>query len=71
MATILSLQAQLAAVRNAYSAGAKEVSFEGRRVVYASAEELREAMASLENQINGLTGANSPGSFVVRSTKGW
>jgi hypothetical protein len=71
MATLLALQAKLAAIQSAYQAGAKEVSHNGARVVYADAGELREAMASIQNEINGLTGANSPGSFVVRSTKGW
>ena len=66
-----SLQSQLQALQVAYYAGAKEVSYDGRRVVYASSGEMREAMAAIENQISGLRGANSPGSFVVRSSKGW
>jgi hypothetical protein len=71
MATLAALQAQLAAIQAAYATGARDLSYDGRRIVYGSSEEMREAMASIQNQINGLTGANTPGSFRVRSTKGW
>jgi hypothetical protein len=67
------LQAQLAALQAAYNSGARNVSYEGKSVNYGSPAEMREAIAAIENQINGMAGANAPGpnSFRVRSTKGW
>ena len=70
----VDLQAQLAALQAAYAIGARGVSYDGKRIDYGSAAEMREAIAYIENQINGMTGANapsSPNSFRVRSTKGW
>jgi hypothetical protein len=66
-----TLQGQLDALQAALASGADSVSYDGKSVRYKSSEEMRAAIASIQNQINGLTGANSPGSFRVRSTKGW
>jgi hypothetical protein len=71
-ANIVTLQAQLASLQSAYATGVRTVSYEGKSTTFGSPAEMREAMAALENAINGMTGANaSPHSFVVRSTKGW
>jgi hypothetical protein len=72
MTDIIVLQGQLAAIQNAYATGVRRVQYEGKSTDFGSPSEMREAMAAIENQINGTTGANNkPHSFVVRSKKGW
>lgn len=71
MTDAATLQGQLDALRTAYATGTDSVSYDGKSVRYRSAEEMRAAIASLENQINGLTGATPPRSILIRSSKGW
>jgi hypothetical protein len=54
----LDLQAQLDSLREAYYSGVRTVSYEGKNVTYASASELREAIASLEAQLGITRSAN-------------
>lgn len=71
MLTVAQLQQQLDALRIAYNSGAQRVSYEGKNVDYRDASEMRAAIASIENQLNNLTGANTPRSILIRSRKGW
>jgi hypothetical protein len=69
---IVTLQAQLASLQSAYATGVRSVAYEGKSTTFGSPAEMQAAIAAIENQINGMTGANnSPHSFVVRSRKGW
>jgi hypothetical protein len=54
----LDLQQQLDALREAYYSGVRTVSYEGKNVTYASASELREAIASIEAQLGITRSAN-------------
>jgi hypothetical protein len=65
------LQAQLDKLRNAYNSGATRVAYEGKSVDYRDASELRAAIAAIENQLNGMTGTNTPRTLLIRSCKGW
>jgi hypothetical protein len=67
----IALQARLEALQAALASGATSIGYEGKTISYKSSEEMRAALAQIESQINGNTGANNPGSFRVRSTKGW
>jgi hypothetical protein len=72
MADLAVLQAQLAAIQTAYATGVRRAQYEGKSTDFGSPSEMREAIAAIENEINGMTGANTaPHSFVVRSKKGW
>jgi hypothetical protein len=66
-----TLQAQLNALYKAYNSGAQRVQYEGKSVDYRDASEMRAAIAAIENQLNGMTGANTPRTILVRSRKGW
>jgi hypothetical protein len=68
MTDTATLQAQLDSLRAAYASGAESVAYDGKNVRYRSAEELRAAIAALENQING---PSTPRTILVRSKKGW
>jgi hypothetical protein len=61
------LATQLDAVKRAYRSGVRTLTYEGRTVVYASAEEMREAIASLQAEL----GIAPTVVGVVRSTKGY
>jgi hypothetical protein len=71
--TAASLQAQLDAIRAAYRAGITRVAYDGKSTDYRDASEMRAAIASIENAINGYAGANAPrpSTYLVRSRKGW
>ena len=69
MISLATMQAQLDALRSAYSSGAVTVSYDGKNVTYRSLDEMRAAIAALENQINGGRGLGK--SIVIRSNKGW
>lgn len=69
MIDVATMQTQLDALRKAYSSGLTSASYNGKNVQYRSLEEMRAAIAALENQINGGKGVGQ--SIVVRSKKGW
>ena len=69
MIALATMQAQLDALRTAYASGSQTVSYGDKSVTYRGLEEMRAAIAALENQINGERGVGK--SIVVRSTKGW
>jgi hypothetical protein len=74
MATTLSptaLQAMLDAMYTALGSGALSLSYEGKTITYRSSDELRAAIASIENQLSGQLGANTPRTILVRSRKHW
>jgi hypothetical protein len=58
----LDLQAQLDALREAYGSGATRVSYESKSVDYRSLAEMREIIASLENQL----GITRPANIIAR-----
>ncbi len=63
------LQAQLASLKSAYYSGVLSCDYEGKRVTYRSASELREAIAACERAL-GI--AQPVRSVLVRtSSKGW
>jgi hypothetical protein len=68
---LASLQGQLASLRTAYRSGVSRSSYEGKSVDYRSGDEMRAAIASLENQIAAISGTTIPRTVVVRSSKGW
>jgi hypothetical protein len=68
MADLATMQAQLAALKSALWSGTQTVSYDGRSVTYKSSEEMRLAIANLENAISGAPPIRS---FVVRGHKGW
>jgi hypothetical protein len=71
MADIATLQAQLDAVKSAYRSGTRTLQYEGRQVVYATGEEMRAVIASLESEIAQATGTMTPTVGMVRSDKGY
>jgi hypothetical protein len=71
MTDIVTLQAQLETLKAAYRSGASSLSYEGKNVTYRDGNEMRTAIAALENEIAGLTGPAQPRSINIRSTKGW
>ena len=54
----IDLQSQLDALREAYYSGATRVSYESKSVDYRSLAEMRELIASLENQLGIVRPAN-------------
>jgi hypothetical protein len=70
MADVTALQAQLETLRAAYRSGVLRVHSGDKDVQYRSSAEMREAIASLENEIAAATGSTVR-SVLVRSTKGW
>ncbi len=71
MTDLTTLQTQLDSLRAAYATGADSIGYDGKTIKYRDAAEMRAAIASIENQINGMTGANAPRTILVRSRKGW
>lgn len=69
--SVQQLQMQLDALRTAYNTGAQSVSYEGKSTTFRSGEEMRAAIGYLEDQLNGLQGANQPRTLLVRGRKGW
>jgi len=68
---LTSLQAQLATLKNAYRSGARRVSYDGKNVDYGTTQEMREAIAALENDIATMQGTKPVRTILVRSHKGW
>jgi hypothetical protein len=68
MSDLATMQAQLAALKNALWSGSATVSYEGKSVSYRSSEDMRIAIANLETAISGAPPIRS---FVVRGHKGW
>jgi hypothetical protein len=64
----MSIQDQLNQLKTAYGSGARTVAYDGKTVTYNSPEEMRAAIAYLENQISGPPKSNT---VLVRSRKGW
>lgn len=71
MADLASLQTQLDALKRAYRSGVRAVEHDNKRVTYASGEEMRAAIASLQAEIGQITGNTTSTVGVVRSTKGY
>jgi hypothetical protein len=65
---LAALKGQLVSLREAYRTGAAEVSYEGKQIRYRSAEDMRAAIASLENEIGTQQQART---IVIRGDKGW
>jgi hypothetical protein len=63
------MQAQLDKLRSAYASGLTTATYDGKTVTYRGLDEMRAAIAALENQIAGGRGVGK--SIVVRSTKAW
>lgn len=71
MIDLATLQAQLDALKRAYRSGAQRLEYDGRVIAYASGDEMRAAIASLQSEIAQLMGTTTPAVGVVRSTKGY
>lgn len=71
MADLTTLQAQLDELKRAYRSGAHSLEYDGRSITYASGEEMRAAIASLQSEIAQITGTTTATVGVVRSTKGY
>ena len=71
MADLQTLQAQLDAVQRAYRSGVRSLAHDGKTVTYATAEEMRAAIASLKTEIGQIMGTATPTIGVVRSSKGY
>ena len=70
--TPTQLQTMLDALYTAVGAGATSVSYENKTINYRSADEMRAAIASIENQLSGQLGAVAPPrTILIRSRKGW
>lgn len=67
MTDLATLQAQLDALKRAYRSGVRSLAHDGKTVTYATAEEMRAAMASLQSEM----GTATPIVGVVRSSKGY
>lgn len=67
MADMVELLAMLSELQRAYWSGARSVTYEGKTVVYASGDEMRAAIASLQAEL----GISRPVVGVVRSSKGF
>jgi hypothetical protein len=61
------LLTQLAELQRAYRSGALKVKHKDSEITYRSSEEMREAIAALENEI----GIQQVRTVTVRSEKGW
>jgi hypothetical protein len=68
---LAALQAQLTNIKEAYYAGTQRVAYDSKSVDYGTPDEMRQAIAQLENAINNLTGAQPVRTIAVRSVKGW
>jgi hypothetical protein len=68
MTDMTTLQTQLDSLRAAYASGARSIGYDGKTITYRDADEMRAAIAALENQING---PSTPRTILVRSKKGW
>jgi hypothetical protein len=71
MTDLVTLQAQLDELKRAYRSGVRSLAYDGKTVVYATAEEMRAAIASLQSEIGQITGTATPTVGVVRSSKGY
>ncbi|UQR61768.1 hypothetical protein LRP30_33965 [Bradyrhizobium sp. C-145] len=71
MADVAALQAQLDTLKSAYRSGTRSLEYDGRSITYTSGEEMRAAIASLQNEIAQITGTTTPTVAVVRSMKGY
>jgi hypothetical protein len=68
-ALTVTAQTQLNALRNAYASGVTSCQYDGKSVSYRSLDEMRAAIAALENQLNGGKGVGK--SIFIRSVRGW
>ena len=60
MPDLAELQSELAALKSAYRAGTRSVSYEGKRVEYDDEAGLRRRIAFVEAEIANLSGAPRP-----------
>ncbi len=71
MADLGALLTQLEALKRAYRSGVRSLTHDGKTVTYASGEDMRAAIASLQSEITQIAGTTTPVIAVVRSTKGY
>lgn len=68
MADLVTLQAQLAAVRASYASGHLNVKYQDRSITYHAPGELRNVIADLEAQIAALSGSPRKRSIRMRQS---